>query len=151
MNLLIVTVGLPRSGKTTWALENIVPIVSPDAIRQVLIASNTPAIPPGMVDHTASFHIRSLFMAGHTRVILDDCNVTRKLRDKWYPKAKNPTWEVAFHPLYTDKGACIDRAVPEHIPVIEAMADEFEALEADEKLYDPYQMVPKDVLEKVGL
>ena len=30
---LILTVGLPRSGKTTWALAQGYPIVAPDAIR----------------------------------------------------------------------------------------------------------------------
>ncbi len=33
MNRLILTVGLPRSGKTTWALEQGWPIVNPDSIR----------------------------------------------------------------------------------------------------------------------
>jgi len=150
MNLLIVLVGLPRAGKTTWALEHILPVVSPDAIRQVLLASNTPVVPQAMVDHMASFQIRSLFMAGHTRVILDDCNVKREDRDRWHPKAKEPTWEVVFHHVYTGKDACIERAIVEHIPVIEAMEDEFEPLEADENIYDANHFnVPKEVLEKL--
>ena len=33
MKEIIVTVGLPRSGKTTWAREQGYPIVNPDSIR----------------------------------------------------------------------------------------------------------------------
>jgi len=33
MKILILTVGLPRSGKSTWAAKKGFPIVSPDAIR----------------------------------------------------------------------------------------------------------------------
>ena len=132
MNTLIVMVGLPRSGKTTWALDHIVPIVSPDAIRQVLRASGTPIAPQNVVDATARFQIRSLFMAGHTRLILDDPNVTRELRDRWYPKGKDPTWEVWFKHIFTGIDICLERAEPDHIPVIKRYEDEFEPLEADE-------------------
>ncbi len=135
-NVLIVTVGLPRSGKTTWALDHILPTVSPDAIRMTLRASGTPLVPREMVDHMATFMVRSLFLAGHTRLILDDCNVKREHRDKWYPKAKEPTWEVAFKHIYTGLDECISRAEPDHIPVIRQMEDEFEPLEADEVIYE---------------
>lgn len=135
-NLLIVTVGLPRSGKTTWALDHIMPVVSPDAIRQVFLASGTPVVTEPMVYHIANFMVRSLFMAGHTRVIVDDPNLTRKLRDRWYPKAKDPTWEVSFHHIYTGVDVCISRAEPDHIPIIKTMEDEFEPLEADELIYE---------------
>jgi len=136
MNLLIVLVGLPRSGKTTWALDHIIPIVSPDAIRQVFRASKTPFVPQEMVDHTAMFMVRSLFMAGHCRLILDDPNVTRELRDRWLPKAKEPTWDVACKHIYTGVDVCISRAEPDHIPVIKAMEDKFEPLQADELAYE---------------
>ncbi len=136
MNLLIVTVGLPRSGKTTWALDHILPTVSPDAIRQVLIASGTPAVPQPMVDHMANFMVRSLFMAGHTRLIVDDCNVTRALRDRWYPKGTELNWEVRFVHIYTGMDECLERAVDEHIETIKAMEDAFEPLESDELIYE---------------
>lgn len=134
-NLLIVLVGLPRSGKSTWAMDHILPVVSLDAIRQVFIASSTPLVPQAMVEHTAMFMVRSLFMAGHRRLILDDPNMTRELRDRWYPKAAEPTWEVAFQHIHTGMDVCIGRAVEEHIPVIRQMEDEFQPLEADEKRY----------------
>lgn len=35
-NILVITVGLPRSGKSTWAKTLGAPIVSCDAIRQAL-------------------------------------------------------------------------------------------------------------------
>lgn len=135
-NLLIVTVGLPRSGKTTWALDHILPVVSPDAIRQVLAASGTPVVHQEMIDHMASFMVRSLFMAGHTRLIVDDPNCKRKYRDRWYPKGTGLTWEVKFVHIYTGLDECISRAEPDHIPVIKAMEDEFEPLEADELTYE---------------
>ncbi len=135
-NVLIVTVGLPRSGKTTWALDHILPTVSPDAIRQVLIASGTPAVPQPMVDHLAGFMVRSLFMAGHARLILDDPNCKRKDRDRWYPKGTELTWEVRFKHIYTGLDECISRAEPDHIPIIKRFEDEFEPLEADELAYE---------------
>lgn len=152
MNLLIVLVGLPRSGKSTWALDHIMPTVSPDAIRSTLRASGTPLVPREMVDHMATFMVRSLFLAGHTRLILDDCNEKRKHRDKWYPKAKDPTWEVRFVHIFTGMDICIGRADdPDHTQVIRQMEDDFEPLEADELIYDAYEKVPEEVLRKVGL
>lgn len=134
-NILIVLVGLPRSGKTTWALDHLLPIVSLDAIRQVFLASNTPVVASGMVDHTAMFMVRSLFMAGHRRVILDDCNLTRELRDRWYPKAANPTWLVQFVDMPATVKECIGRAEKDHTPTILKMADIAEPLEVDEVVY----------------
>jgi hypothetical protein len=104
-----------------------------------------------MVEHTAGFQVRSLFMAGHTRVILDDPNTTREKRDRWYPKAKDPTWEVRFQHIDTGLDVCISRAEPDHIPIIKGFQDDFEPLEADEIAYDPYLAVSKEVLESVGL
>ncbi len=134
-NLLIVLVGLPRSGKSTWAMDHILPVVSPDAIRATLRASGTPVVPKEMIDHMATFMVRSLFLAGHKRVIVDDPNTTRKLRERWYPKADNPTWEVVFQHIYTGMDVCIGRAERDHIPVIRQFEDEFEPLEVDERVY----------------
>ena len=134
-NLLIVMVGLPRSGKTTWALDHIVPVVSPDAIREVLRAAGNPVVPVEMLNPIAQFTIRALFQAGHRRLILDDPNVTRKLRDRWYPVGKDLTWVVNFQHIETGMDICIKRAEADHIPVIRQMADEFEPLEVDEVLY----------------
>lgn len=133
-NVLIVLVGLPRSGKSTWALDRIVPIVSPDAIRMALRASGTPVVPQEMIDHMALFQVRSLFLAGHRRLVLDDPNMTRELRDRWYPKHKDPTWEVVFKHIYTGVDVCIGRADADHIPVIRQMEDSFEPLGEGEEL-----------------
>ena len=134
-NLLIVMVGLPRSGKTTWAMDHIVPVVSPDAIREVLRAAGNPVVPVEMINPIAQFNIRALFQAGHRRVILDDPNVTRELRDRWYPVGKHLTWEVVFKHIETSLDICIKRATDEHIAVIKGMQERFEPIEIDERRY----------------
>ena len=118
---LILTVGLPRSGKSTWAQKMGQPIVSPDAIRlslhgQVFIATAEP-----LVWAMARLMVASLFEAGHTVVILDACNATQKRRDEWL----DPRWVIETVNFTATKEKCIERAKAgreDLIPVIERMA-----------------------------
>lgn len=85
-NTLIMTVGLPQSGKTTWAQTQRHPIVNPDSIRLALHGQPFYGDAEPFVWSIAKCMVRSLFLAGHETVILDATNITRKRRDDWISK-----------------------------------------------------------------
>lgn len=103
--LLIMLVGFPRSGKTTWALKQGYPIVNPDAIRLALHGKSFIGDAEPMVWAIARYMVKALFRAGHIRVILDACNNTRKRRDPWADDA----WERKFMVFDTALELCRDR------------------------------------------
>lgn len=129
---LICTVGLPRSGKTTWARKQNLPIVSPDAIRLALHGQRFIAEAEPYVWAIAKTMVRALFLAGHSFVILDATNNTRKRRDEWQSKE----WTTCFKVINTPSRICLERARAEGdeyiVPVIERMVAEHETLHADE-------------------
>jgi len=129
---LTLTVGLPRSGKSTWARRAGVPIVNPDSIRLALHGQRyAPAAEP-MVWAIAKYMVHSLFLAGHDHVVVDATNTTEKRRRFW----DSDLWAVDYVSIATSKEACIARARAENdleiIPVIERMAEQFEPLAAQE-------------------
>jgi predicted kinase len=140
MNTLIMTVGLPRAGKSTWARkyseENGIPLVEPDAIRLALY--NQPFIREmePLVWHYTLIMVKSLFFAGHKKVILDNTGVTESIRRKW---CFQDDWEVRFKVFDTPKEECIKRAIKGNkqylVPVIENMATMFEPLSVGENLF----------------
>ena len=76
-------VGLPRSGKTTRALELGYPIVCPDAIRLAIHGQAfIPEAEPVVWAH-AKIMARALFLAGHNDVTIDATNTTFKRREFW--------------------------------------------------------------------
>lgn len=126
MNTLCLTVGLPRSGKSTWARTQGCPIVNPDSIRLALHGqTHWPSMEP-YVWAIARTMVRSLFLAGHTRVILDATNITERRRNEW----KSSDWTLEFKNFHTPKYECIQRAKDSNteylIPVIERMHKEME-------------------------
>ena len=126
MKKLICTVGLPRSGKTTWAKEQLSPIVNPDSIRLALHGQRYQPEAEHFVWAIAKVMVRSLFLAGHDFVIVDATNTTEKRRKDWV----SDEWETVFHHIKTSKEVCIERAQSandaEIIPVIERMSENFE-------------------------
>jgi len=132
MNELIMTIGLPRSGKSTWAKEQGIPIVSCDAIRQSMgVYPFVPAAEP-IVWTTARYMVKALFFAGHTKVILDTTAITKKRRDEWI----NDKWIRRFHVFPTPQSDCIERARTTNqeylIPIIEVMAEQYETVSSAE-------------------
>lgn len=135
MKTLICTVGLPRSGKTTWALQQAYPIVNPDAIRLAMPGQRFIDSAERFVWATAHCMIQSLFLAGHDTVILDATNNSRKRRDDW----QSNKWDTYFKVFDTSKEECLHRA---HVindeqikPIIERMAEQFEPLADYEKTW----------------
>ena len=132
--ILIATVGLPRSGKSTWSRVQSLPIVSPDAIRLAIHGERFNAQAEPFVWLVAKTMVRALFLAGHEVVILDATNTTRKRRDDL---RSTEWWETYFKVIDTPKETCLARATRENdtkiIPVIERMAAQYEPLEVDER------------------
>ena len=131
-NTLILTVGLPRSGKSTFAKKLKYPIVNPDAIRLALHGNTFVPEAEKMVWTITEYMIKSLFLAGHAKVILDATNITVKRRDLW----KNPMWVREFVLIDTSKEECIERAYKtkreDLIPIIENMSNQFEPISETE-------------------
>ena len=103
---LILTVGLPRSGKSTWALKQGHPIVNPDAVRVALHGREYVGYAETMVWAICHYMVRALFEAGHAKVILDACNNSRKRRDAW---ESSEEWDREFVIFPADKLLCSDR------------------------------------------
>lgn len=137
--ILVVTVGLPRSGKSTWAVSQAWPIVNPDAIRLAIHGQRFNAQAEPFVWLVAKTMIRSLFLAGHKIVILDACNTTRKRRDD----LRSVEWETFFKVIDTSAEVCHSRAALENdteiMPVIERMAAQYEPLNDDEREWPKQQ------------
>lgn len=135
--VLICTMGLPNSGKSTWAKQfsddHGIPIVNPDSVRLALHGQRFQPEAERFVWATAHVMVKSLFLAGHRVVIVDATNTTRKRRDEW----KSDKWDTFFHLFPATKSACIHRARLEDdhdiIPVIDRMAEQWEPLESNEK------------------
>ena len=119
---LIMTVGLPRSGKSTWAKAQGLPVVNPDSIRLVLHGTPFLASAEPMVWSIAETMVHALFLAGHEKVILDATNLNLSLRNRWQGKP----WTIALQIFDATKEQCIARAKESHteylIPIIERMA-----------------------------
>jgi predicted kinase len=127
---LIVLVGLPRSGKSTWSKHMSWtygwPVVNRDSVRLALHGKRFLPEAEGMVAEVTRLMVKALFIAGHATVILDECNVTEKQREEW----QNPLWTVKYKYVDTPKETCIARAIADNdaeiIPVIERMAAELD-------------------------
>ncbi|HEY9299841.1 MAG TPA: AAA family ATPase [Phormidium sp.] len=138
---LILTVGLPRSGKSTWSRKTGFPIVNPDSIRLALYGQPFLREAEPMVWTMTRYMIKSLFLAGHQIVILDGTNYTKKFRDEWY----NPhQWTCHFKRFNATAQVCIERAEATGteylIPVIEKMSAGFEPLTDFEKKTEIFSM-----------
>lgn len=143
MNTLYATVGLPRSGKSTWAVDSGLPVVSPDAIRLALTGQPFVPVAEPMVWGVAQTMVRSLFLAGNDSVILDSTNVTMRRRSVWYG---NDLWTTVFVPFETPVEECLSRLTDDNqylIEVIHRMDEEFERVQPMEGLvHTPNQTCP---------
>ena len=134
MGTLICTVGLPRSGKSSWAREQGAPIVNPDSIRLAIHGQAFISEAEPFVWATAKYMVKALFLAGHETVIVDATNTTRKRRDDWIGD-----WSLRFKVFPATVAECLER-VGTYEPdiqdvmkrVIARMGEQFEPLEDDE-------------------
>ena len=123
---LVMTVGLPRSGKTTWACQQGLPIVSPDEIRLALHGQRFVGSAEGFVWAIAKVMVRALFGTGHERVVLDATSITEERRKDWL----SSQWTCTYKVFRTSPEECELRALKTErediIPVIWRMNDEAE-------------------------
>jgi predicted kinase len=123
MITLLLLVGLPYSGKSTWARAHLSwPVVAPDQIRIALHGHRYEPRGEAFVWAIAKVMVRALFGAGHNTVIFDACNVSETRRQEW----ESPDWAIQYVVIDTPVQTCIDRALAvgdkDIIPVIERMA-----------------------------
>lgn len=129
---LVMTVGLPRSGKTTWAQKQGVPVVQPDAIRLAIHGQAYLHQAESLVWAHADVMVRALFGAGHRVVILDSTAGQKHRRDRW----RWTSWDLRFKVFDTPREVCEERAREwgreDLLPVIERMARTWEPLDSHE-------------------
>lgn len=140
MKTLILTVGLPQSGKSHWAKQQGHPIVNPDSIRLGLHGKPFIGQAEPFVWAIAKVMVRALFLAGHDTVIVDATNTTRKRREDW----KSRDWQRKFQVFGgpESKELCLQRAKvtcedEKHLVglcgAIERMAEKWEPVSAEEQ------------------
>lgn len=133
---LIMLVGLPRCGKSTYAKLLNHPIVNPDSVRLALHGHAFSANAEAMVWVMVKYMIESLFIAGHETVILDATNITVERRNNF--KSKN--WTRRFVQFKFDvelsKARAIDTDKAFLLPVIDKMAEQYEPVTQTELLID---------------
>lgn len=129
---LTMMMGLPRSGKSTYASTEGCPVVCPDAIRLALHGQRFATLAEPMVWAVAKIMVRALFLSGHDRVVLDATNTSRKRREEWY----SDDWRTSVLVIDTPKEECIRRAREAGdeaiVPVIERMAGQWSLPDDDE-------------------
>jgi predicted kinase len=137
-NILLCLVGLPRSGKSTWAGDmayrnEFYPIVNKDSIRLALHGRAYDESREDEVRQMARVMVTALFIAGHTLVCLDETNITYIHRARWLSRS----WDVRLKVFDTPMEECIRRAKKKAetdiIPVIEKMAVLYEPLTEEEQ------------------
>jgi predicted kinase len=139
-NILIMTVGLPRSGKSTWAKDAAkeygCPVVNRDAVRLALHGNRFINAAEDMVAAVTKYMVKALFIAGHNHVILDECNVSEKRRVEWM---KGP-WRIMYKVFDVPADVCKQRAIETEqedlIPIIDRMAEEWDFVPSKEAMID---------------
>lgn len=149
---LLMTIGLPRSGKTAWVKRNLNPedvVVSGDEIRKIVYGQRFWQDGETLMLAISSLFMRMLMEQGKT-IIVDECNVTRKCREPILEMAKRYGYYAIGAIFPTPKEECLRRAdiTNDDIikPVIERMAANYQAPELYEGFDELVQVQPDDRL-----
>ena len=140
MKTLILTVGLPRSGKSTWCEEQIkkanTVVVRPDAVRLAFHGERFKAELENEVWEIVYIMTRALLLSGHDTIIIDATSVNERSRNAWKKEFKD--CKVVYKNFYTSPEICKERAIltnqKDLLPVIDRMASKL--VFPKEDLYD---------------
>jgi len=151
-NTLVLTVGWPRAGKSFWCSQMIKEkgyvIVNPDSIRLAFHGKAFDSAYENRVWKTVEIMIKSLFLAGHSTVVLDATSVTRKSRKKWEKIGEKERFTVKYIVFNTPVPICEQRAQEGNredlISVIQRMFRQYQPLNEEEQK----NCYPKDDLLK---
>jgi len=128
--------------------------VSLDAVRMAVTGRIDQLLDEEKVWSFAQQMIHSLFLAGHTLVVVDECNNTLAQRVMW----KSALWETVWKVFNTPIEVCLNRAQAtkeEYLfPVIWRKAMEFEKLDDSEVecagIYDALDTVDESKGRKIA-
>jgi predicted kinase len=107
---LILTIGLPQSGKSTWAKSKPFPIVNRDAIRKTIGGSIRYFSEENRVTEIELLMVYSLFNAGHQTVVVDATHLKKKYRDHWNGIAHAKGYKIDYEFFLTPCTVCMERA-----------------------------------------
>lgn len=126
-NKLIVLVGLPRSGKSTFSKNySGAAIVNRDSIRLTAHGHVFRQEAEPLITFIEETMVKSLMVAGTASIIVDATNTIPVFRNKWRKIARDFNYDIRFHVMKTSVNECIRRAIESDredlIPVIEKMS-----------------------------
>jgi predicted kinase len=124
---LIVLVGLPGSGKSTWAGRQSAGVLSSDAVRALLTGDAGNQSVNRLVFPTLHFLLTMRFKAGAETTILDATSLTAKERKAWVRPARALGGEVEAVFFDTPLAVCKQRNVARSRVVPEEVMDRFAA------------------------
>jgi predicted kinase len=107
-----VLVGLPQSGKSTYArsaAQDGAAVVNPDSIRLALHGQAFLGLAEPFVWAIAQLMVRALALAGHRHIIIDATNTMQKRREMWAAYATEGH-TISYHVFDTPPAVCIERA-----------------------------------------
>lgn len=131
MRKLIMMIGLPRSGKSTYAVFNRgnAVIVSADDFRQLMYGQRFYKLGEAMMWATRDICLRVLLQQG-AEVIIDETNITSEGRAKLVRLAHEYGYTVEAVYVMTDADECKGRAVAtgqdDLLPIIDRMDAQLE-------------------------
>jgi predicted kinase len=104
-------------------------MVNPDAIRLALHGYAYITEAEGMIWTQAKYMVKSLFLAGHDKVVVDATNTTIGRRGEWEPIAESVEAKIRCQLFLASPGLCKERAIidgrEELLPVIDRMDETF--------------------------
>lgn len=136
---LILTMGLPYSGKSTWAREQVklgAAIVCPDSIRLAIHGYRFIKSAENYVWTVARTMVDALFHAGHNMVIVDACSISKSHRYRWF----SSSWTTRLALFDVSPQTCKFRAIQLGdqiiLPFIEQMSNEWEEPSPPEEIVE---------------
>lgn len=124
---VIMLVGLPRSGKSTWARKQGLPVLCPDAVRLALHGERFLLKAEPMVWTVVGVMFDALMISNDT-IIFDATNVEKGRREQWFKKYPNIEFELKVFKTHPE--VCVQRAVDtgqeDLIPIIYDMAKKWD-------------------------